>query len=211
MGKRYLAPLQAGRVRLRLLEEQDLPRTLAWRNQDHIRCWFFSSERLTLPQHAAWFARYRQRDDDFVFIIEEQGSRHRAPCNHGRGRRAVRPADAIPEFIPHPDALGGRQTESACYCWCPIGQVAIYLVDWVSGTAEFGRLMIGEPDATGRGLGREATVAATALALGQLGLQEIYLDVVPGNMRAIKVYEACGFEVTGSTEQAIRMHIRAVA
>ena len=72
MGKRHLPPLQAGRVRLRLLEEQDLPRTLAWRNQDHIRRWFFFSERLTLEQHAGWFARYQQRDDDFVFIIEEQ-------------------------------------------------------------------------------------------------------------------------------------------
>ena len=67
---------KAGRIRLRLLEEQDLPQTLAWRNQDHIRRWFFSSERLTPEQHAGWFARYRQRDDDFVFIIEETGH----PC-----------------------------------------------------------------------------------------------------------------------------------
>src|SRR5208282_4845185 len=101
-GKRQLAPLQAGRIRLRLLEEQDLPRTLAWRNQDHIRRWFFFSERLTPEQHAAWFVSYRQRDDDFVFIIEEAGD--------------------------------GR----------PIGQVALYHVDWLAGTAEFGRLMIGE-------------------------------------------------------------------
>ncbi len=169
MGKRHLAPLQAGRVRLRLLEEHDLPRTLAWRNQDRVRCWFFSSERLTHEQHSDWFARYQQRDDDFVFIIEEQSSRR------------------------------------------PIGQVAIYHVDWVSGTAEFGRLMIGEPDATGRGLAREATAAATALALGQLGLQEIYLEVVPSNVRAIKVYEACGFEFTGRTEKAVRMRIRNAA
>jgi RimJ/RimL family protein N-acetyltransferase len=87
--------------------------------------------------------------------------------------------------------------------------VAIYHVDWINGTAEFGRLMIGEPDATGRGLAREATAAATALALGPLGLQEIYLEVVPSNLRAIKVYEACGFEVTGSTEKAVRMRKRA--
>ena len=71
MGKRHIPPLEAGRIRLRLLEEQDLPRTLAWRNQDHIRRWFFSSEPLTPEQHAGWFARYQQRDDDFVFIIEE--------------------------------------------------------------------------------------------------------------------------------------------
>ena len=87
MQKRHIPPLQAGRVRLRLLEEQDLPRTLAWRNQDHIRRWFFSSERLTPEQHAAWFARYRQRDDDFVFIIEEAQARAGA-----RGRSDKRPS-----------------------------------------------------------------------------------------------------------------------
>jgi diamine N-acetyltransferase len=169
LRKRRLSPLEAGRIRLRLLEQQDLPRTLAWRNQDHIRRWFFFSERLTAEQHAAWFARYQQRDDDFVFIIEE--------------------------------AAGER----------PIGQVAIYNVDWAKGTAEFGRLMIGEADAAGRGLAREAAAAAVALAFEQLGLQEIYLEVLPGNVRAIKVYEACGFEVTSRTEKALRMSKRATA
>ena len=153
-----------------MLEEQDLPRTLAWRNQDHIRRWFFFSERLTLEQHAGWFARYQQRDDDFVFIIEETDSELR-----------------------------------------PIGQAAIYNVDWAGGTAEFGRLMIGEADAAGRGLAREATDAVVALAFEQLGLQEIHLEVIPGNVRAIKLYEACGFEVTGSTEKAVRMSRRAAA
>ncbi len=169
MQKRHIPPLQAGRVRLRLLEEQDLPRTLAWRNQDHVRRWFLSSERITLPQHTGWFARYRQRDDDFVFIIEEANGELR-----------------------------------------PIGQVAIYNVDWPGGTAEFGRLMIGEADAAGRGLAREATAAVVALALDQLGLQEVYLEVLPANVRAIRIYEACGFAVTGSTEIAVRMSKRAV-
>ena len=170
MGKRYLPPLQAGRIRLRLLEEEDLPWTLAWRNQDRVRRWFFCNERLTPEQHAGWFARYQQRDDDFVFIIEE--------------------------------ASGG---------WQPIGQVAIYNVDWLAGRGEFGRLMIGEADAAGRGLAREATTAAVALAFEQLGLREIYLEVLSSNLRAIKVYEACGFEVTGSTEKAVRMSKRAAA
>jgi RimJ/RimL family protein N-acetyltransferase len=71
MGKRSIAPLVNGRVRLRLLEETDLPLTLAWRNQDHIREWFFHSDVISPAQHRAWWERYRDRDDDFVFIIEE--------------------------------------------------------------------------------------------------------------------------------------------
>ena len=145
--KRRIRPLQTPRGRLRLLEERDLPQTLAWRNQDHVRRWFFNSERLSPEQHAGWFARYRQRDDDFVFIIEEAGDQ-----------------------------------------WRPVGQVAIYDVDWLSGTAEFGRLMIGEPDATGRGLAREATDAVVTMAFEQLGLREVHLEVMPGNVRAVKVY-----------------------
>ena len=166
MGKRHLPPLDAGRVRLRLLEERDLPLTLAWRNQDHIRRWFFCSQLLTPQQHAAWFARYRQRDDDFVFIIEQN----------------------------HP-------------AW-PVGQVAIYNLDWAAGKAEFGRLMIGEADALGRGLAREATAALLDLAFQRLGLREIWLEVMAANVRAIKVYESCGFGTAGSTENALRMSIR---
>lgn len=67
-----------GRVRLRLLAEADLPLTLAWRNQDHIRKWFFHSDVITPEQHRAWWERYRDRDDDFVFVIEETAALRRA-------------------------------------------------------------------------------------------------------------------------------------
>lgn len=71
MHKRHIAPLVNGRVRLRLLEEADLPMTLAWRNQDHIRQWFFHSDVITEDQHRSWYAKYKDRDNDFVFVIEE--------------------------------------------------------------------------------------------------------------------------------------------
>ena len=71
MPKRYIAPVVNGPVRLRLLEFADLPMTLAWRNQDHIREWFFHSALITPAQHRTWWERYQVRDDDFVFVIEE--------------------------------------------------------------------------------------------------------------------------------------------
>ena len=71
MPKRFIAPLVNGRVRLRLLDEADLPMTLAWRNQNHIREWFLCSDVITPEQHRAWFDQYKDRDDDFVFIVEE--------------------------------------------------------------------------------------------------------------------------------------------
>jgi RimJ/RimL family protein N-acetyltransferase len=65
-----MPPIQGKRVRLRLLEESDLPLTLSWRNRDSVRIWFTHSEVLTPETHRAWFENYRTRDDDFVFIIE---------------------------------------------------------------------------------------------------------------------------------------------
>ena len=131
MAKRHVAPLVRGRVRLRLLEEGDLPMTLAWRNQDHIRQWFFHSDLITPEEHRRWFEQYRDRDDDFVFVIEETETLKR-----------------------------------------PVGQVALYHVDWVARRAEFGRLMIGDAEATGLGLARLATRRLVGEALGHWRLRD---------------------------------------
>ena len=71
MPKPPIIPLEHGRVRLRLLQEADLPMTRDWRNQDHIRRWFLRSDIITPEQHERWWQAYRDRDDDFVFVIEE--------------------------------------------------------------------------------------------------------------------------------------------
>src|SRR5262245_57259986 len=152
MTKRPIPPLQGDRVTLRLLEEADLPRTLAWRNQDHIRRWFVHSDIIPEDQHRRWFEAYRERDDDFVFVIEET--------------RTLRKS---------------------------VGQVSLYRVDWIRRRAEYGRLMIGEADAAGRGLARQATAVLIDYALGTLGLREIELEVFADNAPAIAIYSACGF------------------
>ncbi len=165
MAKRSVAPIESARLRLRLLEERDLPLTLAWRNRDDIRRWFFHSAPIAPDQHQAWFAAYRERDDDFVFVIEER-------------------------------ERGGYR---------PVGQIALYHVDRQARRGEFGRLMIGPPDAAGKGLATEATRALLAAAPDRLGLAEIHLEVLARNARAIKVYAACGFQVVGRDDAALRM------
>jgi RimJ/RimL family protein N-acetyltransferase len=164
MPKRSLPPIQNQRIRLCLLEESDLPMTLGWRNQSHIRRWFFHSDVITPEQHRAWFERYVQQDDDYVFVIQELG-----------------------------DILR------------PVGQVALYHIDWTAKRAEFGRLMIGEPDARGKGSAREATELLVGMALGDLGLQEVYLEMFADNVPALAIYTACGFQVTGRRDNVLRM------
>lgn len=71
--KRDLPPIVGERVTLRALREADLPLTLAWRNADRNRVWFIHSAPIAWEQHLAWFGRYRERDDDFVWVIEPRG------------------------------------------------------------------------------------------------------------------------------------------
>jgi diamine N-acetyltransferase len=166
MTKRSFPPIETERLRLRLLEERDLPLTRGWRNQEHVRRWFFHDERITPRQQRAWYAEYLRRDDDFVLIIEERGRTPR-----------------------------------------PIGQIALYHVDWTARRAEFGRLMIGPPDACGKGLATEAARALLAAAPDRLSLEEVYLEVLARNARAIKVYAACGFRVVGRDDAVVRMSL----
>ena len=166
MAKLEIPPFTHGPIRLRLLDEADLPLTLKWRNQDHIRRWFFYSKIILPEQHTAWFQSYRERDDDFVFIIEEieTGSR-------------------------------------------PIGQVAIYNIDWQARQGEFGRLMIGETDAVGKGLAKTATIAAIEIAHNQLGISHIYLEVYAHNHPALAIYKKIGFSKIDEEDGIIRMII----
>lgn len=165
MSKRTVDPISNERVGLRLLTAADLPMTLAWRNQDDIRRWFFYSAIIQPEQHAAWFERYAQRDDDFVFIIEERQSLHR-----------------------------------------PVGQLAVYNVDWSTRRAEYGRLIIGDAEARGRGLARDATQLAIELSHSTLHLQQLYMEVYADNMASIRTCVACGFVEDSRQDGIIHMH-----
>jgi RimJ/RimL family protein N-acetyltransferase len=166
MPKRSLPAFENERVRLRLLCSDDLPLTLRWRNQDHIRRWFFFSDLIAPEQHAHWFEQYQERDDDFVFIIE--------------------------------DIQAGGQ---------PVGQVALYHIDWGEKRAEFGRLMIGEASAAGKGLAFAATQLVLKVAFQDLALRETYLEVYADNVRAITIYEAMGFQTIAQREDIRIMSI----
>ena len=54
-------------------------------------------------------------------------------------------------------------------------------------------IVIGEKKFWGKGLGTEAIKRAIKIAFGRLGYTKAYLEVRPGNVRAIKTYENCGF------------------
>jgi RimJ/RimL family protein N-acetyltransferase len=63
--------IRAYRVRLRLLTEDDLEMTLAWRNRDDVRRWFKQSDIISMESHRAWFTQHQLVDDSIMFVVED--------------------------------------------------------------------------------------------------------------------------------------------
>jgi diamine N-acetyltransferase len=74
-----------------------------------------------------------------------------------------------------------------------IGTVALYNINKHTSDAEFGRLIIGEVNASGRGLALKATKAICEFAFNTLGMDRIYLEVFKDNIKAKNLYEKAGF------------------
>jgi RimJ/RimL family protein N-acetyltransferase len=89
-------------------------------------------------------------------------------------------------------------------CGVPVGTVGLYNVVWSEGRAEFGRLLIGERDARGKGLARKATELVVRAA-AEAHLSDIYLDVKSSNVAALSLYLTAGFGVIGELDGTIRM------
>jgi diamine N-acetyltransferase len=152
MLKCDIPPIESGQLRLRLLERSDLPMTLRWRNQDHIRRWFIHSDLISSDQHERWFEEYLQRDNDYLFIIEETS-----------------------QF--------GK----------PVGQISLYNIDWEHKRGEFGRLLVGEPEAQCKGIAKEASSLLLNYAFTTLGFDEVELSVRTDNKPALAMYLTLGF------------------
>ncbi|HZT57754.1 MAG TPA: GNAT family N-acetyltransferase [Pyrinomonadaceae bacterium] len=78
----------------------------------------------------------------------------------------------------------------------PVGQVSLYNIDWPNARAEFGRMLVGEPEATGKGLAKEATALAVEYAFGALGMKEIEAFIKSTNAASLAVLFSCGFHET---------------
>lgn len=80
--------------------------------------------------------------------------------------------------------------------WRLIGLAGLMHIDTTNGTAEFG-IMIGEPDARGKGYGTEATTLVLDHAFLALGLGNVMLTVYEYNLAGIRAYEKVGFRTIG--------------
>ena len=86
-----------------------------------------------------------------------------------------------------------------CFQGRRVGAAAIYQVDTEKKTAEFGRLMIDREAAGVGGLGVKTTQAVCKIALEQLGIHTVVLEVYEDNEAAKITYQRVGFIPVGIT------------
>lgn len=82
-----------------------------------------------------------------------------------------------------------------------VGAVYLLKIDWIVRSAEFS-IWIGEKEHQGKGVGKFATHSLLSHAFNDLGLNRIYLTLLPGNERARRLYASLGFKDEGVQRQA---------
>jgi RimJ/RimL family protein N-acetyltransferase len=82
----------------------------------------------------------------------------------------------------------------------PIGTAGLSNISHRTGRAEFG-IMIGEPDARGKGYGTETTRLVLDYAFTALGLRNVALTVAEWNVAGQRAYAKAGFKEFGRRRQ----------
>jgi UDP-4-amino-4,6-dideoxy-N-acetyl-beta-L-altrosamine N-acetyltransferase len=84
----------------------------------------------------------------------------------------------------------------------PVGTIGLSDIDRVNRRAEYG-ILIGEADARGKGLAREASQLILQYAFETLRLHRVYLQVFQENEPAIRLYRGLDF----AQEGILRQHV----
>jgi len=87
----------------------------------------------------------------------------------------------------------------------PIGQTALFRIDWVGRMAVF-YIGIADKENWSKGYGSEATAMMIEYAFQTLNLNRIQLHVAVENEGAVKVYQRTGFEIEGTLREAMYHH-----
>ena len=76
-----------------------------------------------------------------------------------------------------------------------LGTISLKEISTVNKNAEYAISL--RKKAQGKGIGAKATKEILRLAFEEYGLERVYLNVLSDNIRAIKLYEKCGFIFEG--------------
>ena len=78
-----------------------------------------------------------------------------------------------------------------------VGHVELDGFDWENRSGFICRVLVGDDNHRGQGIGRAIVRAACSLAFNELKLHRLAIGVLATNAAAIRCYEHCGFQIEG--------------
>ena len=84
-----------------------------------------------------------------------------------------------------------------------VGSLALYHLESRNNECEIGKILIGDPEAHGRGIGRKSFVMAMKIGFQELGMQKIVVTVNPENIPSYRNIIKTGFCITGEVSSAV--------
>lgn len=86
-----------------------------------------------------------------------------------------------------------------------IAQGSLFNIDFGRRRAEIGRFLVGDPADRRLGYASEVVDALVKLSSNDLSLDELYLQVVRDNVKAIRLYKKHGFEAKAEDDRFLMM------
>jgi UDP-4-amino-4,6-dideoxy-N-acetyl-beta-L-altrosamine N-acetyltransferase len=85
----------------------------------------------------------------------------------------------------------------------PIGMIGLYDINFKTGHAEWGRVIIGAPQMLKHGYGREAIELVVKYAFDHLNLRRLACTALANNIAVVRLYERLGFRQEGILREYI--------
>ena len=166
-------PILTGKTcQLRPLARSDMPKFLAWRQNQQLRRAVLGYRLpVTAEMEANWFDTMLNEQSQRIafFSIDVIDS-----------QQAERRGAAADDFV--------------------VGVCRLTDIDWISRHAELG-IMIGDTALQGHGIGTEATALLCRYAFNDLNLERLWLRVGGENQLAVRLYSRLGFKEEGRLRQ----------
>ncbi len=138
---------------------------------------------------------------DYVESIVRWYNDHEVTKYLNRGINPYSVEDAAKDF----ESLA-KETDGLTLSLCDlksgklIGIVGLHSQNWIARSTEF-RILVGEKDFWGKGLGKEATMLMVAYAFERLNMHRVWLGVNAENKSAAETYLKTNFKIEGELRE----------
>lgn len=77
----------------------------------------------------------------------------------------------------------------------PIGTISITNINWDNNTGHIGRVMVGNSNLRGKGIGKESIKSISKFAINTLGLKQLFAEIYKDNISSIQSFKKAGYKI----------------